>query len=177
MTNYRRARVAGATYFFTVNLARRDTTLLVDHIETLRQAIGYVRNRHPFTIDAMVVLPEHLHVVWTLPADDVDYPLRWRLLKTWFSRSILPGEHCRASRIAKGERGIWQRRYWEHLIRDDVDLQRHVDYIHFNPVKHGHVARAVDWPWSTIHRDIARGWLTADWGVSVDPGICAGERA
>lgn len=85
--------------------------------------------------------------------------------------------HRCASRVARGERGIWQRRYWEHLIRDDVDLQRHVDYIHFNPVKHGYVARAADWPWSTIHRDIVRGWLTADWGVAGDPGIRAGERA
>ena len=176
MTNYRRAKVPGATYFFTINLARRDTTLLVDHIATLRQAIGYVRRRHPFTIDAMVVLPEHLHAMWTLPPDDADHSLRWRLLKTWFSRHIPPGEGRRDSRVAKGERGLWQRRYWEHLIRDDADLQQHADYIHFNPVKHGHATSAVDWPWSTIHRYIAKGWLAADWGTAGDSSLEVGER-
>lgn len=176
MTNYLRAKAPGATCFFTVNLARRDTALLVDHIATLRQAIGYVQHRHPFAIDAMVVLPEHLHAVWTLPPGDTDYSLRWRLLKTWFSRNIPPGEHRCASRMAKNERGIWQRRFWEHLIRDHIDLQRHVDYIHFNPVKHGHVGRAADWPYSTFHRFVADGRLSADWGVAGDAGIDAGER-
>lgn len=124
----------------------------------------------------MVVLPEHLHAVWTLPRGDADHSLRWRLLKTWFSRNIPHGEHRCASRIARGERGIWQRRYWEHLIHGEVDLQRHVDYIHFNPVKHGHVGRAFDWRWPTIHRYVAKGWLAGDWGVADDFGIDAGER-
>lgn len=176
MTNYRRAHVPGASYFFTVNLARRDTTLLTERIDDLRNAVRYVRARHSFVIDAMVVLPEHLHAVWTLPDGDADHSLRWRLVKTWFSRQIPQGERRRDSRIAKGERGIWQRRYWEHLIRDDDDLSRHIDYIHFNPVKHGHVERTADWPYSTFHRYVAEGRLPPDWGVGVGADAGFGER-
>lgn len=178
MTNYRRALVPSATYFFTVNLARRDSCLLVDRIDDLRGAVRYVMSCHPFRIDAMVVLPEHLHAVWTLPPGDAGYPLRWRLLKAWFSRHVPKGEHRRDSRIAKRERGIWQRRYWEHLIQDDDEMQRHVDYVHFNPVKHGLVERAIDWPYSTFHRYVVEGNLTQDWGVRI--GLEAdrfGERA
>lgn len=170
MTNYRRVFEQGATYFFTVNLARRDTRLLVEHISLLRDAFRYVMDRHPFAIDAMVVLPEHLHAVWTLPPGDADHSIRWRLAKTWFSRHLPAGERRSESRIRKGERGIWQRRYWEHLIRDEDDLRRHVDYIHFNPVKHGHVARAADWPHSSFHRYVADGRLPGDWGAAVGGG-------
>jgi putative transposase len=166
MTNYRRASVPSASYFFTVNLADRSSHLLVDRIEDVRNAMRYVLQRHPFRVDAMAVLPDHLHAVWTLPPGDADYPLRWRLFKTWFSRRMASGEPRRPSRIAKGERGIWQRRYWEHLIRDENDMQAHVDYVHFNPVKQGHVARAADWPYSTMHRYVAEGRLAQDWGVS-----------
>ncbi len=172
MTNYRRTHVPGATWFFTVNLAERRSRLLVDRIDSLRQALRYVQQRHPFRIDAMVVLPDHLHAVWTLPPGDSDYPLRWRLLKTWFSRQIPPGERRRKSRIVKAERGIWQRRYWERLIRDEADLRSHIDCIHFKPVKHGYVLKAVDWPYSTFHRYVKDGILTADWGVAA--GGCAG---
>jgi putative transposase len=175
MTDYRRAFVPGATYFFTVNLADRRATLLVDHIDLLRDAIRYVRRHHPFDIDAMVVLPDHLHAILTLPSGDADFPLRWRLIKTWFSRHLPHGEHRRASRIDKGERSIWQRRYWEHLIRDEIDLARHVDYIHWNPVKHGHAARAVDWPCSTCHRFVRDGVLTKDWDDGGDDASF-GER-
>ncbi len=176
MTNYRRAQVAGATYFFTANLANRSTTLLVDRINLLRSAVGYARRRHPFEIEAMVVMPEHLHAVWTLPLDDADYALRWRLIKTWFSRQVPHGERRGDSRIAKDERGIWQRRYWEHLIRDEDDLRRHIDYIHFNPVKHRHVQRAVDWPYSTLHRYVERGLLSPAWGSNDEAGNGFGER-
>jgi putative transposase len=175
MTRYRRAFVPGATYFFTVNLADRQATLLVDHIDLLRDAIRYTRKRHPFDIDAMVVLPDHLHAVWTLPLGDANFPLRWRLIKTWFSRNLPHGEHRRASQVSKGERGVWQRRYWEHLIRDETDLARHVDYTHWNPVKHGHVARAVDWPYSTFHRFVRDGVLAEDWGRAGD-NASFGER-
>lgn len=168
MTNYRRTLVPGATYFFTVNLADRRKTLLVDHIDQLREALRYTRHRHLFTIDAMVVLPDHLHAIWTLPPDDADFPLRWRLIKTWFSRNLPHGEHRRASRVDKSERGIWQRRYWEHLIRDETDFARHVDYVHWNPVKHGHVARVKDWPYSTFHRFVRDGVLADDWGWDGD---------
>ena len=130
---YRRADAAGGTYFFTVNLAERRSNLLVRHIEDLRAAMKTVKEAHPFAILAMVVLPEHLHAIWRLPPDDADYPLRWSLIKAGFSRRLAKGEHIRASRQAKRERGIWQRRYWEHQIRDEIGLVRHVDYIHFNP--------------------------------------------
>ena len=134
MTNYRRLHVPGATWFFTVNLAERRSRLLVDRIDLLRQALRYVQERLPFRIDAMAVLPDHLRAVWTLPPGDSDYPLRWRLLKTSFSRQIPLGERRSASRIVKAERGIWQRRYWERLIRDEAGLRSHIDYIHLNPV-------------------------------------------
>ncbi len=105
----------------------------------------------------MVVLPEHLHAIWTLPTDDADYPMRWSLIKASFSRSLPKSETIRQSRRRKRERGIWQRRYWEHQIQDDADLQAHVDYIHYNPVKHGHARLPVEWPHSSIHRFIERG--------------------
>ena len=175
MTNYRRTCIPGATWFFTVNLAERRSRLLVERIDTLREALRYVQARHPFRIDAMVVLPDHLHAIWTLPPDDSDYPLRWRVLKSWFSRHVPHGERRRSSRIDKGERGIWQRRYWERLIRDEADLCSHIDYIHFNPVKHGHVMRAVDWPYSTFHRYVMEGILPADWGVGAGGDADFGE--
>ena len=162
---YRRADVAGATYFFTVNLAERRRTLLTDHIDTLRTAMRDVKQRHPFHIDALVILPDHLHCVLTLPEGDADYPLRWTLIKAGFSRRIPKTERRNSSRADKGERGVWQRRYWEHMIRDEGDYTRHVDYVHFNPVKHGYASRAADWPYSSIHRYIAAGTLTRDWGV------------
>ena len=123
----------------------------------------------------MVVLPDHLHAIWTLPPDDADFPLRWRLIKTWFSRNLPRGEHRRSSRVDKSERGIWQRWYWEHLVRDETDFARHVDYIHWNPVKHVHVARVKDWPYSTFHRFVRDGVLADDWGWEGDDA-CFGER-
>jgi putative transposase len=139
MTNYRRSNIAGACYFFTVNLADRQQSLLTEHIASLRSAFEYARARHPFIIDAIVILPDHLHAMWSLPEGDSDFAMRWRLIKTEFSRGLPQGERRSDSRLNKGERGIWQRRYWEHLIRDEADYARHVDYIHINPVKHGHV--------------------------------------
>ena len=161
---YRRARSKGATYFFTVNLADRYKTLLIDHIDDLRDVINQVKKQHPFKLDAMVVLPEHLHAMLTLPEDDKNYPTRWRLIKAGFSRQIPRLEQISQSRERKGERGIWQRRYWEHLIRCDNDYEGHVDYIHYNPVKHGHVRQAIEWPFSTIHDYVNRGILSRDWG-------------
>jgi putative transposase len=161
---YLRSDVAGATYFFTVNLLNRKQSFLTDHISLLRQCIRTVKQRHPFTIDAMVILPEHLHALWTLPDGDADYPKRWMLIKAAFSRSLPNTEDIKQSRLTKRERGIWQRRYWEHLIRDDDDYARHVDYIHHNPVKHGYVDKAVDWSYSSIHRYIHDGLLSPEWG-------------
>lgn len=174
---YRRADVAGGTYFFTVNLAERSRTLLLDRVDVLRTVIQEVKRRHPFQIGAMVILPDHLHALWTLPEDDGDYPTRWMLIKAGFSRRIAPGERRNVSRISKGERGIWQRRYWEHLIQDEQDYARHVDYIHYNPVKHGHVQRASDWSYSSIHQHIAAGFINEDWGVeTLDEDAKFGER-
>lgn len=174
---YRRADAAGGTYFFTVNLADRRSDSLVRHIDELRTAMKTVIVSHPFAIPAMVVLPEHLHAIWRLPKDDADYPTRWALIKAGFSRQFPKDEQVGASRRSKRERGIWQRRYWEHQIRDDADLAQHVDYIHFNPVKHGLVSRPADWPHSTLHRYIDRGLLSPDWGGQIGDGIDGcGER-
>ena len=174
---YRRADATGGTYFFTVNLAERRSDILVRHIDVLRIAIKTVKEKHPFSILAMVVLPEHLHALWRLPPGDADYPLRWSLIKSGFSRRLAKGERVSASRQAKRERGIWQRRYWEHQIRDETDLARHVEYIHYNPVKYGWVTRPVDWPHSTLHGYIERGMATSDWGGKIGDGIDGyGER-
>jgi putative transposase len=173
---YRRTRVAGGTYFFTVNLAERSRTLLVDHVEELRESVRVVRQNHPFVALAWVVLPDHMHAVWELPEGDGDCATRWMLIKSGFSRGIPKMEWVKESRRKKGERGLWQRRFWEHLILDAEDLQRHVDYAHFNPVKHGYVKRASDWPYSSIHRYIRRGWLADDWAAEVDVTVAAGER-
>ncbi len=174
---YRRANAAGGTYFFTVNLADRRSDLLVRHIDELRAAIKAAKNARPFEILAMVVLPEHLHAIWRMPQDEADYPLRWSQIKAGFSRQLAKVETINASRAFKRERGIWQRRYWEHQIRNELDLERHVDYIHYNPVKHGWVACPADWPYSTLHRYIERGWVAPDWGgrmADVEGGY--GER-
>ena len=174
---YRRTDMAGATYFFTVNLAERHRTLLTDHIATLRTVMRDVKQRHPFRIDALVILPDHLHCVWTLPEGDADYPLRWALIKAGFSRLIPRTERRNSSRTDKGERGIWKRGYWEHVIGDERDYARHVDYIHFNPVKHGYVQRAADWMYSSVHCYITAGALTRDWGAGeIEEGGQFGER-
>jgi putative transposase len=162
MVSYRRNRVTGGTYFFTVTLRDRDSRLLTEYICLLRQAFRHTRQERPFRIEAVVVLPDHLHTVWTLPDDDDDYPARWQLLKSRFSRaSYRVG--VAAPQNPRGEYRIWQRRYWEHTIRDTTDFQRHVDYIHFNPVKHKLVQRVIDWRHSSFHWFVKRGIYPADW--------------
>ena len=163
MTEYRRAKVPGATYFFTVNCAERQgNRILTDNIDSLRNAFRNVKNDHPFTINAIVILPEHLHCIWTLPQDDVDFGYRWGLIKAAFSRAIPKTEHRSDSRLKRGERGIWQRRYWEHLIRDEEDYVRHTDYIHWNPVKHSWVKQVKDWPYSSFHAHVDQGIYPLD---------------
>ena len=164
MTNYQRNFIPVGCQFFTVNLAERKSRLLIDHVDCLRAAFRYVRARHPFTIDAIVVRPDHLHAIWSLPENDADFATRWRLIKTAFSRALPTGEPIWPSRLRKGERGIWQRRYWEHTLRDERDYSRHADYIHFNPVKHRFVTRAQDWPYSSFHRMVRLGMYPIDWG-------------
>ncbi|MDE2377171.1 transposase [Bradyrhizobium sp.] len=161
MPQYRRAQ--GKVFFFTVVLAHRSDTLLVDEVDRLRRVYRTVRARRPFETVAICILPDHLHAIWELPESDADYALRWNLIKSGFSRGLDAGSRS-VSKVIKREKGIWQRRYWEHAIRDDADLERHVDYIHFNPVKHGYVARVSDWPYSSFHRYVDRGVLVADWG-------------
>jgi REP-associated tyrosine transposase len=165
MSNYRRVRVPGGTYFFTVNLFERRRCLLLDRIGDLRAAFRATQAVRPFEILAIVILPDHLHCLWRLPPADSDNTNRWAQIKSGFSRRLHAGERRRQKRVARRERGIWQRRYWEHLIRDDNDLCRHVEYIHFNPVKRGYSPRAIDWPHSSFLRWVERGEYPADWGV------------
>ena len=150
MSTYRRLFVPGGTFFFTVNLRDRRSDLLVRRIDLLRESWRDVVRQWPFETIAAVVLPDHLHMVMSLPGGDANYPVRLRLLKTGFTRR-LPDVDKADGR--KGERNVWQRRYWEHAIRDEADLEAHVDYIYRNPVKHGHAAEVGDWPFSTWRRD------------------------
>jgi putative transposase len=136
---------------------------LIEQIDRWRRAYRGVQERRPFETIAVCILPDHIHAVWALPEHDKDFAGRWNLIKGGFSRG-LDAQPRALSKILKREKGIWQRRYWEHAIRDDADLERHVDYIHFQPVKHGHVTRVADWPHSSFHRFVERGLLVADWG-------------
>ncbi len=162
---YKRAHVKGGTYFFTLTLQNRKLSILTDYFSQLRDSFNKVKSNHPFILDAMVVLPEHLHVLMTLPENDSEYAKRLLLIKAGFSRQLPKFENISESRAKKGERGIWQRRYWEHCIRDENDFHRHVDYIHYNPVKHGYVDRPTGWHYSTIHRYIVNGILDSSWGA------------
>ena len=176
MPNYRRAFVPGGTWFFTVNLLERcGNDLLVREIDLLRKTVRQVRSKYPFRIEAWVVLPEHLHCVLTMPPGDSDFSLRWRLIKSGFSRALPKTERRSVVRRAAGERGIWQRHYWEHLIRDEADYRRHVDYVHVNPLKHSHVQRVQDWPYSTFRRYVEAGVYPADWCGDVSAEV-EGDR-
>lgn len=169
MVRYRRWFVPGATYFFTLTLRDRNATLLCDHVGLLRGAVRDTMRQRSFRLVAGVVLPDHLHAIVRLPEGDSDYPARVRSVKAGFTRRLV----THGLRIAKNHRGeypVWQRRYWEHRIRDDRDLENHVAYIHFNPVKHSLVAQAADWPWSTFHRYARYGALPADWGGKLPIG-------
>jgi putative transposase len=174
MSNYRRNRISGGTFFVTVNLLNRNSELLVANIGLLRQVVKQTIQRWPFQIDAWVILPEHMHCVWTLPVDDSDYAARWKEIKMQFSKALPKTEELSEARTAQGERGIWQRRYWEHTIRSDSDFAAHVDYCHINPFKHGLVEHVKDWPYSTFHRDVKRGIYPENWATGI-PEIEAGE--
>ena len=164
MSRYRRAKVEGGALFFTLALADRPSDLLVRQIGRLRRAYKVMQERRPFETIAICILPDHLHAIWLLPDGDADFASRWSLFKSGFSRVLPVAKSRSASKTAKREKGIWQRRYWEHVIRNDADLERHVDYIHYNPVKHGLVSRVRDWPYSSFHRYVERGILPVDWG-------------
>jgi putative transposase len=177
MPNYRRNRVKGGSYFFTVNLEDRRSDLLIAEIGALRSAVRGARARHPFRIDAWVVLPDHLHCLWTLSPDDFNFPVRRQTIKAMFSRSVPRPDDRRASLVRKREAGICQRRYWEHTIRDERDYAVHMDDIHLNPVKHGLAAHPAEWPYSSFARCVARGLYPMDW-ISNGPDLAdAGERS
>lgn len=176
MSRYRRANATGSSYFFTVVTYRRQPILCDEAIRNaLRASIEMVRVARPFIIDAWVLLPDHLHCVWTLPDGDADFSTRWMIIKR--AVSLACGEEYRradwvtASKLKHRESTIWQRRFWEHQIRDENDFARHLDYIHFNPVKHGHVQRAVDWPHSTFHRYVRDGIYAHDWAAAIESTV------
>ncbi|MCP5075422.1 MAG: transposase [Rhodobacteraceae bacterium] len=191
MSDYQRVHLTGAAYFFTVALADRTATTLVDHIDLLRSALQVTQAKRPFHCDAFVVLPDHLHAVWTPPQGDADYSVRWGAIKSRFTRAVKSrvgfyptietnNDKGRvvgwnptlrsASKVRKGDAGLWQRRFWEHCIRDEADYAAHVRYCWGNPVKYGLVERAVDWPNSSIHRDIRAGRVEPEWAGEIVEG-------
>ena len=171
MSHYRRNYLAGGTFFFTVKLANSKSCLLVEQIDLLREAYAFVQQRYAFETVAVCVLPNHIHGVWALPDGDDDYSLRWRLLKTKFSDAFESLENISASKKRRREKGIWQRRFYEHTVCDDADLRRCVDYVYFNPVKHGLVNSVKEWPFSSFHRDVRRGLFALDWGGSKESSV------
>ena len=171
--NYRRNCIQGGTYFFTAVTANRTPIFHSPAaVDCLRESFRSVMQRHPFSVEAIVVLPDHLHSIWTLPERDDCFSRRWRLVKTGFTKRFkdVSGLPVRV----KGS--PWQKRFWEHTIRDDQDFEQHVDYIHFNPVKHGYVARALDWPYSSFHRYVRNGILPADWAVDEEVLVGVGRE-
>ena len=196
MVRYRRNFVPGGTYFFTVTLADRTSSALVHHVDAMRKAFRIARQERPFTIEAIVILPEHLHAIWTLPSGDSDFSGRWKRIKAYFTHRLVAAgvplkrhrpdvglarhrqltEEVGYSRLP-GEYAFWQRRFWEHTIRNEIDFERHVDDVHFNPVKHRLVSRVRDWPYSSFHVYVRRGLLPADWAGDVDEArMDFGER-
>ena len=170
MPNYRRS-FAGNAYFFTVATFNRLPILISEASRSiLRRAWLDVRKRFPFTVEVLCLLPEHLHCIWTLPVADHTYSLRWKEIKRSFTRGYLeeigPGEPRNDSRQKRGEAAIWQRRFWEHTIRDEEELNRHMDYIHYNPVKHGLCQQVADWLWSSVHRYVRMGYYAPDWWLA-----------
>jgi len=161
--------IPGGTYFFSVVTYQRIKLFSrPENIDRLLNVMEDIRRHHPFSTIAQVVLPDHIHAIWELPPNDQDFPKRWRLIKTGFTKQIsiaddLPNP---VSRQRKNERTIWQRRYWEHTIRDDTDLDRHIDYIHFNPVHHGLSKYPHEWKHSTFLRFVEEGYYPVDWATS-----------
>lgn len=162
MVHYRRNFLPGGTFFITATLANRSSNALTDHIACLRASVMQTRSQHPYVIDAIVVLPDHLHMMMTLPDGDGDFSVRLSLIKRRFTDAVVKAGGP-ITRRPNNEMALWQRRFWEHTVRDGRDFERHVDYIHFNPVKHGLVTRVRDWPYSSFHRYVQIGVLPEDW--------------
>ncbi len=159
MSEYRRAYFSGGCYFFTVVTYDRNPILCTPSaIARLRSAFRHTMKRHPFMLDGLVILPDHIHCIWTLPENDANFSIRWNMIKRYFSIGIPGPANLRR------EKNIWQRRFWEHCIRDENDFEKCLDYIYFNPVKHGYVKHPLDWPCSTLKRDVRNGMYDAHWG-------------
>ena len=178
MSRYRRSQTPGGCYFFTVVSYQRHPVLCNDELrQALRDAIRYVQRSRPFIINAWVLLPDHLHCIWTLPPGDNDFSQRWSIIKRRVSiacRHHIKPDWINASKAKHRESTLWQRRFWEHRIRDDEDFSRHMDYIHYNPVKHGLCEQVKDWPYSTFHRYVESDVYPMEWGGN-DVEIEAGE--
>ena len=158
MSEYRRAYQAGSYYFFTiVTHARQPIFSNVNNVKFFKQSLAHVSKKYPFQVEALVVMPDHIHTIWKMPEHDSDFSIRWRLIKSYCSRKI-------------PQKPLWQNRFWEHVIRDENDLHRHLDYIYYNPVKHGYVDKVIDWPYSTFKHEVELGRYTADWG-HVEPEV------
>ena len=170
MSNYRRADARGGTYFFTVVTYRRQKILCDENVRlALRNGIRNVQQKHPFTINAWVLLPDHLHCIWTLPPGDANFGIRWAMIKRFVTKqcasALQRDDWMNASKRKRNESTLWQRRFWEHQIRDDRDYENHMDYLYFNPVKHGLVQCVKDWPYSTFHRDVVAGVYDENWAT------------
>jgi putative transposase len=164
--DYRRVWQPGGCYFFTVVTYQRQASLIQkEYIHYLREAFHHVRKKRPFDIDAIVVLPDHIHCIWTLPNNDADYATRWRLIKHFVTCKIYKNN------TNKNRVKIWQKRYWEHCLRDENDRQKHMDYIHFNPVKHGYVSSPLEWPYSSFGRAVEMGQYDKNWGQNIKDEI------
>ena len=158
--DYRRVWQTGGCYFFTVVTHQRQNLLIQkDYIQFLREAFQHIHKKRPFTIDAIVVLPDHLHCIWRLPDNDADYATRWRLIKHFVSSKI---NKKHGNKIK-----IWQKRYWEHCLQNEDDWRNHIDYIHYNPVKHGYVLSPLEWPYSSFNKAVANGLYDKDWGKNI----------
>ena len=173
MSRYRRARTEGGTYFFTVVTYRRQKIFIEEEVvNQLREVIAVVKQNRPFVIDAWVLLPDHMHCIWTLPEGDNDYSTRMGMIKSQFTMRVKNKmerpEWLTESKQKHRESTIWQRRFWEHEIKDEQDFIRHVDYVHFNPVKHGLVKAVSDWPYSTFHRYVEKGVYLKDWAGIIE---------
>ena len=176
MPEYRRPRITGGTTFFTV--VTFDRLPIFSHVNTrklLRLVWKDVSERMPFTTDAVCLLPDHIHCIWTMPEDDSNYSVRWKEIKRLFTRAYLseigPGRKRGVSRRKRSEAAIWQRRFWEHMVRDEADLNRHIDYIHYNPVKHDLAQRVSDWPWFSFHRYVRSGFYGHHWGETFENDV------
>lgn len=171
MSQYRRLFIPGGSYFFTVvTYDRKPLLCQAPVIQKLRQAFCHVQQKFPFFIEAIVVLPDHLHCIWRLPEGDSDFSKRWQHIKQFVSLNI------QTSRNHRREKTVWQRRYWEHALRNEKDWQKHIDYIYYNPVKHGYTTRPLDWPYSSFKKAVVQGWYPSNWGASEPLSIAAFER-